>query len=126
MKLNPLPWLLILIILCVSWWARRQLIEEQQLAFFCEGGGQSLACEAHRWLVSIFYNSNAMGYVSLLLGGLAVLTRSGRLGLLTGVIGIVSLVLHNAEYAAIGFLLGALTLARSQFDASRAQHRPSQ
>ena len=119
MKLNPLPWLLILIILCVSWWARRQLIEEQQLAFFCEGGGQSLACEAHRWLVSIFYNSNAMGYVSLLLGGLAV-------GLLTGVIGIVSLVLHNAEYAAIGFLLGALTLARSQFDASRAQHRPSQ
>jgi hypothetical protein len=122
MKLKPLPWLLILIMLCVSWWARRQLIEEQQLAFFCEAGGQTLACQAHRYLVLIFYNNDIMGYFTLLLGAIAVIARSGLIGLWAGIIGIASLILHNGEYAAVGFLLGILTLARAQFDEGRAQH----
>jgi hypothetical protein len=122
MKLKPLPWLLILTVLCVTWLARRQLIEEQHLAFFCEAGGQSLACHAHHLIVAVFYNNDIMGYISLLLGGLAVYTCSGWIGLVAGTIGIISLIFHNGEFAAIGFLLGILTLARSQFSADRAQH----
>jgi hypothetical protein len=120
MKYNPLPWLLILAILSLSWWARRQLIEEQQLAFFCESGGQTLACRTHSLIAKIFYDNNAMGYLSLFLGALSVISRSGFIGQCAGMIGIAALVLHNGEYAAAGFLLGVLTLARTQFEKRRA------
>ncbi|MDD4915386.1 MAG: hypothetical protein PHW13_10180 [Methylococcales bacterium] len=126
MKLKSLPWLLILFTLCLAWWARRHLIEEQQLAFFCEAGGQTLACRLHSLIVVIFYNSNAMGYFTLCLGAVAALTRSDHLSLWAGIVGIASLVLHNGESAAIGFLLGVLTLARTQVETGRAQHRACQ
>ena len=121
MKFNPLPWLCILLILCLSFWARRQLLEEQQLAFFCEAGGVSLACKTHWLLAKVFYESYAVGYASLLLGGLALLARSGLLGQGAALIGGAGLVLNNAEYAAVGFLLGILVLARAQLEEYRAK-----
>jgi hypothetical protein len=126
MKFNPLPWLLILVILCLSWWARRLLIEEQELAFFCEGGGQTLACRTHGLIAKIFYEHDGIGYFALFLGALAVIARSGLIGQWAGIIGIAGLILHNGEYAAAGFLLGVLTLARAQFEDYRAQHRTGQ
>ena len=122
MKFNPLPWLCILLILCLSFWARRQLLEEQQLAFFCEAGGQSLACTAHSWLATVFYGSYAVGYVGLLLGCCAQLARSSVFGLWAAMISSTGLVLNNAEYAAAGFLLGVLALARAQFEHYRAEY----
>ncbi len=126
MKINPLPWLFILLLLSVGFWARRYFMEEQQLVFFCEAGGQSLACKTHWLLAKVFYESYAVGYLSLLLGGLALLARSGMLGQGAAVIGSAGLVLNNAEYAAAGFLLGVLVLARTQFEQYRAKHETSQ
>ena len=96
-------------------------MEEQQLAFFCEAGGVSLACKTHWLLAKVFYESYAVGYASLLLGGLALLARSGLLGQGAALIGGAGLVLNNAEYAAVGFLLGILVLARAQLEEYRAK-----
>ena len=122
MKFNPFPWLGILVLLCGGFWARRYLMEEQHLAFFCEAGGVSLACKAHWLLAKVFYESYVVGYVSLVLGGLALFARSGWLGQGAALIGSAGLVLNNAEYAAVGFLLGVLVLARTQFEEYRAKY----
>ena len=126
MKFNPLPWLLILAILALSWWAKSQLIERQELAFFCGGGGQTLQCKM-RWLIVIIFHSASIGFFALFLGLLSVITQSGFIGLMAGVVGVACLLLHGGEnaaveFASLGFLLGVLTLARAQFDEYRAQH----
>ncbi|MCX7114004.1 MAG: hypothetical protein NTX45_28830 [Proteobacteria bacterium] len=126
MKFNPLPWLLILAILCLSWWARSQLLEEQELAFFCQGGGQSLPCKLRGLIAKMFFQ-NGVGYFALFLGLVSAITRSGFMGLLAGIVGMASLILHDAlDFAAFGFLLGVLTLARAQFDEYRDQCRTGQ
>jgi len=126
MKFNPFSWLLILIILALSWWAKSQLIEQQELAFFCQGGGQTLACKMRWLIVSIFHNSG-IGFFVLFFGLLSAITRSGFIGLLVGVVGVACLLLHggdnaSVDFASLGFLLGVLTLARAQFDEYRTQH----
>lgn len=130
MKFNPIPWLLILAVLSLSWWARSQFIERQELAFFCEGGAQTLECKT-RWLIVKIFYGNGTGYFILFLGLMAAATRSGLVGLVAGVAGVAALLLHggdhaNVDYAAVGFLLGVLTLARAQFDDYRAQHGAGQ
>ncbi len=130
MKFNPVPWLLILAVLSLSWWARSHFIERQELAFFCEGGAQTLECKT-RWLIVKIFYGNGTGYFILFLGLMAAATRSGLVGLAVGVAGVAGLLLHggdhaNVDYAAVGFLLGVLTLARAQFDDYRAQHGTGQ
>ncbi len=126
MKFNPLPWLLILAILALSWWAKSQLIERQELAFFCGGGGQTLQCKM-RWLIVMIFHSGSIGFFALFLGLLSAITLSGFIGLLAGVIGVACLLLHGGDnaavdFASLGFLLGVLTLARAQFDDYRTQY----
>ncbi len=125
MKFNPLPWLLILATLGLSGWLRSQLIEQNELAFFCADGGQTLECKV-RWLVEKSFNHLGLGYFALFLGLLSAITRSGLIGLLAGIVGMAGLMLYCWDYAAVGFLLGVLTLARAQFDDYRAQHRAGQ
>ena len=125
MKFNPLPWLLILAALGLSWWARSQLMEQSELGFFCAGGGQTLACKA-RWLVEKSFSHLGLGYFALFLGLLSAITRSGLVGMLAGMVGMAGLMLYCWDFAAVGFLLGVLTLARTQFDDYQAQHRAGQ
>lgn len=125
MKTNPLPWLLILAALAASWWARHALFEQNEMVFFCNGGGQTLPCQIRR-LVEQSFSHLGLGYAALLLGLLAAATRSGLAGLLAGMVGMAGLVLYCWDYAGAGFLLGVLTLARAQFDKRRPQHRSGQ
>jgi len=111
--------------LALATWARSQLIEQNELGFFCEGGGQSLACKI-RWLLVQSFNHSGFGYFALFLGVLAVLTQSGLVGLGAGLVGMAGLVLYNWDFSALGFLLGVLTLARTQLDDYRAQYRGGQ
>ncbi len=69
------------------------------------------------------FNQLGLGYFALFLGLLSAITRSGFIGLLAGMAG---LILCCWDYAAGGFLLGVLTLARAQFDDYRARHRTGQ
>ncbi len=125
MKFNPSPWLLILFSLALSLWVRSQLIEQSELGFFCDGGGQTPTCKI-RWLIIQSFNTQGLGYFALFLGSLATLTRSAFISLLAGIVGVSGLVLYSWDYSAAGFLLGVLTLARAQFDEYRAQYRPGQ
>lgn len=124
MKFNPFPWLLILTILGLSWWARNHFVEAQEVAIFCQEGGQGFPCKLRELVEKIFIQSG-IGYFVLLLGLVSTVTRSGLVGLLAGIVGVASLILHGGNHAALdsaalGFLLGVLTLAREQFDEYRA------
>lgn len=125
MKFNPLPWLLILAVMMLSLGFRAQVVEQNELGFFCDGGGQTLVCKI-RWLVVQSFNHFGLGYFGLFLGLLAVVTRSGFVGLWAGCVGVAGLVFYNWDYAAVGCLLGVLTLARAQFDDYRAENRDTQ
>jgi len=125
MKFNPLPWAAILAVLALTLWVRSQLIEQNELGFFCDGGGGTLTCKI-RWLIVQSFNHFGLGYFGLFLGLLAVVTRSGFVGLWAGIVSMAGLLLYNWDYAAVGFLLGVLTLARAQLDDYRAQHRGGQ
>jgi len=125
MKFNPLPWLAILAMLFLAIWVRSQLIEQNELGFFCDGGGVSTTCNI-RWLIVQSFNHFGIGYFGLFLGLLAVVTRSGFIGLCAGLISMAGLILYNWDYSAVGFLLGVLTLARAQWNDYRDQHRSRQ
>lgn len=121
MKFNPLPWLAILIVLVLSLWTRNHLIEQNELGFFCDGGGDGLTCKI-RWLIVQSFNHFGFGYFGLFLGGLAVVTRSGTIGLWAALVSMAGLFFYNWDFAGVGFLLGVLTLARAQFDDYRAEY----
>jgi hypothetical protein len=125
MKFNPLPWLAILATLAASAWIRGHLIEQEALGFFCDGGGQTWVCKI-RWLAIQSFNHLGLGYFALFFGVLAILTRSAMVGLWAGMVGMAGLILYSWDFAAVGFLLGVLALARAQFDDYRAEHRPGQ
>ena len=126
MKLNMLPWILMLLVLVLAWWLRILYIEPQELAIICESGVTDLACTLRKSLTGIFYD-NAVGSVVLGLGVLALVLRSGYWALLAIVLGMAGMVIHGGkhagvEYNALGFLLGILTLARTQFQNRRNQY----
>ncbi len=121
MKFNPLPWLAILAMLALAFWIRNQLIEQDELGFFCDGGGMTLTCKI-RWLIVQSFNHFGLGYFGLFLGLLAAVTRSGFIALLASLVSMSGLVLYNWDFAGVGFLLGVLTLARAQLDDYRAEH----
>lgn len=125
MKFNPLPWLAILTMLALSLWVRTDLIEQAELGFYCDGGGMTLTCKI-RWLIVQSFNHYGFGYFGLFLGLLAVITRSGLVGLLASLVSMAGLVFYNWDPAGAGFLLGALTLARAQLDDYRAEYGSGQ
>ena len=123
LKFNPYPWLCILALLAVSFWVRITLIENSELGFICAENPRTLECVT-RWTFMSFIHYKGTSYFVLFLGVLAALTRSGPLGFLTGAIGAVGLIVYAKDHAAVGFLLGVLTLARAQFEEHRYQHGP--
>lgn len=125
MKFNPFPWLCILGALGLSLWVRFGLIEQNELGFFCDGGGQTLQCHI-RWFIVRSFNTYGLGYFGLFLGLLATVTRSGLMGLLAGIVGMAGLVLYTWDYSAVGFLLGVLTLARAQLNDYRHRYGTGQ
>lgn len=118
-----IPWILILLVFIIAWWMRIEYIEPQELSIVCESGVVDWPCLMRKNLMAIFYD-NAVGYLVLGLGLVALKLRSGAIGLLCAVIGMTALVIHGGkhtgvEYSSLGFVLGFLTLARAQFQKCR-------
>jgi hypothetical protein len=124
MKFNPIPWLLIAATFGLSAWSRFALVEPTELGFYCDAGGQTFECQV-RWIVIQVF-SHGLGYVALFLGLLAVFTASGFAGCLAALSGAAGLVLYDWDHSAVAFLLGAMTLARAQFNHCRNQHGAGQ
>ena len=103
-----------LAVLFLGLWARFQLVEAKDFGFYCVSGGASHLCTLRGLLVQSF-DSFGLGYAALFLGCLGTLTRSEPVALLAVNVGLLGLLLYNWDYAAVGFLLGVLVLARSLF-----------
>lgn len=130
MKFNPYPWLCMAVLMAVSFWVRGTLIESSEIGFVCAETPGTLQCRI-RWLFMVFIHYKEPNFFVLFLGLLAAATRSGLLGFLTVAIGAVGLVVFSKDYVskdyiAVGFLLGALTLARAQLEEYRHQHGTGQ
>jgi hypothetical protein len=125
MKSATFPWLLILATLGLSLWLRFNLVEQDELGFFCDGGGGGARC-AIRWLIVQSFNTYGLGYAGVFFGVIAVVTRSAFAACLAATVGMAGLILYTWDFSGLGFLLGALTLARSQFDDYRYQHGAGQ
>jgi hypothetical protein len=118
-----IPWSLIILVFIIAWLMRIEYIEPQALSIVCESGVVDWPCLMRKNLMAIFYD-NAVGYLVLGLGLLALVLRSGVIGLLCAVIGMTALVIHGGkhtgvEYSSLGFVVGFLTLARAQFQKCR-------
>jgi hypothetical protein len=125
MKFNLFPWLAIFATLVVSFWIRIDLIEQLELSFFCDGGGQTFLCKI-RWLAVQAFHTAGLGYFALFFGVLAMFTRSAMVGFWAGIVGMAGLILYSWDFSAVGFLLGVLALARAQLDDYRAEHGAGQ
>ena len=125
LKFNPFPWLSIIVVMFLALWARFHLVEQNELGFFCDGGGGGSRCQI-RWLIVQSFNTYGLGYFGLFLGVLATVTRSALAGFAAAAAGMAGLVLYTWDYSALAFLLGILALARAQLEDYRYQHRAAQ
>jgi len=121
MRVSPLPWLTILAALGAALWLRFGVIEQPALGFACDAGSDAAVCTL-RWIAVQSFHAGRLGQVAIFLGVLAALTRSATVAWAAGLVGIAGLVLYTWEFSAVGFLLGALTLARTQVDEARDEH----
>ncbi len=102
--------------LCALAMAVRYLvIELQPVAQLCEASGPPWWCGAREAIIQIFY-SDAIGMLSLGLGGVALLLGGRPSGAIWAIAAIVlaapSIVLYSADFATPAFLLGLLRLLR--------------
>lgn len=99
-------------VLAAALLARYAWIEPAHIGYLCNAADGPWWCTLRRALIFSFA-SNGLGYASLILGALALCSRRGGIALLAVCVGLSGLVLYCYEFAAVGLLLGALTLARS-------------
>lgn len=125
MQRYALPWLVMLVLFAISFWVRVTLIENSELGFICAEDGKNLRC-ATRWAFMSFIHYKATSYLVLFFGVLAAATRSATVAFATVALGAVGLIVYAKDYAAVGFLLAVLTLARAQFEECREQHGAGQ
>jgi hypothetical protein len=114
-----------LALLALSFWVRVNLIENSELGFVCAEDWRNLRCVT-RWTFMSFIHYKWPSYLVLFLGVLAAATRSALVAFVTVALGAVGLIVYAQDYAAVGFLLAVMTLARAQFDESREQHGAGQ
>lgn len=121
MKINRIPWLVVFLVLLLSWWLRILYIEPQELAIICESGVSDLACTLRKSLQGIFYD-NAVGFSVFAIALGAVFLRSGWLAYVATVLGMAGIVIHGGshtgvEFCALGFTFAVLLLSKPQQNA---------
>jgi hypothetical protein len=93
--------------------ARHGAIEPAAIAHACDPDPWRGACAARTLLIHLIAGS-WFGWIAVLAGGWAALSRSRRWAALALAAGAAGLVLYAPEPAAVGALLGALALVRGQ------------
>lgn len=102
--------------LCALAMAMRYLvIELQPVALLCEAASPPWWCGVREAIIQIFY-SDAIGIMSLCMGGVALLLGGRPSGVMWAIAAIIwaapSIVLYSADFATPAFLLGLLRLLR--------------
>lgn len=91
--------------------ARYLLVEPAAMAHLCDAGSESGWCGVRRAVIASF-SGYGLGYAALGVGVMAVALRRLGMAWLGAALGLAGLILYCFEASAVGFLLGALVLAR--------------
>jgi hypothetical protein len=92
---------------------RFQLVEPEALAHLCDAAAAPWWCTLRAVVIAAFA-TNALAIAAVAAGGVALATRRSGAALAAACLGVAGLVLYAVEAGAIGFLLGALALARAR------------
>ena len=92
---------------------RFQVVEPEALAHLCGAAAAPWWCTLRAAVVAAFA-SHALAIGSVAAGVLAIVTRRAGAAIAAACLGAAGLVLYAVEAGAIGFLLGALALARAR------------
>jgi len=103
---------------------RLGLIEPEAFGHLCAAGGPWWC--APRGLLIDALHAGALGLGAVAFGAAATLTRRTGAALAAAMLGAAALVLYDADLGAVGFLLGALALARPASDEPRPEHRAAE
>ena len=102
---------LVAIAAAVASMLRFQVVEPEALAHLCGAAAAPWWCTLRAAVVAAFA-SQALAIAAVAAGVLAIVTRRAGAAIAAASLGAAGLVLYAVEAGAIGFLLGALALAR--------------
>lgn len=106
------PWSAIAAVGLLAAAARYGLVEPAAVAHLCDGGSGPWWCGLRRAVIATF-SGYGLGYGALGTGALAVALPRPWIAWTAAALGLAGLILYCFEASAVGFLLGALVLART-------------
>jgi hypothetical protein len=110
-----LPWAVIVIVALAAAWLRYGFIEPSDMAHVCEGSNGPWWCGTRTLVVQGFL-SYGYGYAAVLMALVALFWRNTTAAVLAASFGVIALQLYCYEGGALALLIGALRLARLQYD----------
>lgn len=110
-----LPWAVIVLVALAAAWLRYGFIEPSDMAHACEGTNGPWWCGT-RMLVVQGFLSYGYGYAAVLMALVALFWRNTAAAVLAASLGVIALQLYCYEGGAFALLIGALRLARLQYD----------
>lgn len=103
------------IVLLLAFAVRYWLVEPPAIAFYCEATPWQGGCGLRTAILRTFVNAE-LGWFALILGLIAALAGSLRLGSAALAVGLAGLVLYSYDPAAVGALFGLLAIVRGHAD----------
>jgi hypothetical protein len=110
-----LPWAVIVLVALAAAWLRYGFIEPSDMAHACEDTNGPWWCGTRTLVVQGFL-SYGYGYAAVLMALVALFWRNTAAAVLAASLGVIALQLYCYEGGAFALLIGALRLARSQYD----------
>lgn len=110
-----LPWAVIVLVALAAAWLRYGFIEPSDMAHACEDTNGPWWCGTRTLVVQGFL-SYGYGYAAVLMALVALFWRNTAAAVLATSLGVIALQLYCYEGGAFALLIGALRLARLQYD----------
>jgi hypothetical protein len=110
-----LPWAVIVLVALAAAWLRYGFIEPSDIAHACDSANGPWWCGT-RMLVVQGFLSYGYGYAAVLMALVALFWRNTAAAVLAASFGVIALQLYCYEGGALALLIGALRLARLQYD----------
>jgi hypothetical protein len=99
---------------------RSQVVEPEAMAHLCGAAAAPWWCTLRAAVITAFA-SHALAIAAVAAGVLAIVTRRSGAAIAAACLGAAGLALYAVEAGAVGFLLGALALARARDRTGRAR-----
>jgi hypothetical protein len=110
-----LPWAIIVLVALAAAWLRYGFIEPSDMAHACDSANGPWWCGTRTFVVQGFL-SYGYGYAAVLMALVALFWRNTSAAVIAASLGVIALQLYCYEGGALALLIGALRLARVQYD----------